>query len=108
MGSLLSDPWFREDLLRRARAAEPNEACGVIVDEVVIVEIPNVHKEPATFFEMDPEVLLDVYEEYGTIDGVWHSHPNGDPFPSDADRAGAPPGVPYYIVAGFQVWRYDL
>lgn len=97
--------WFEEELVLRCKAAEPNEACGVIVDDQVI-EIPNVHKEPQHFFTMDPEILLDVYEEYGDIDGVWHSHPNGDPAPSTADREGAPPGKPYYIVAGGLVREY--
>lgn len=98
--------WCEEDLLLRTKEAHPKEACGVIVNGVGVIEIPNVHKDPEHYFEMEAAQLVAVYEEYGGIDGVWHSHPNGDPLPSTADAEGAPPGLPYYIIANGAVHKY--
>ena len=46
--------------------------------------------------------------------GFYHSHPDADAVPSEADRAGALPGVSYLIVAvkggraaGVRSWTLD-
>ncbi len=94
-------------MLSHARDAAPREACGVIAGGQVI-RITNVSQQPEAFFEMDVTELLAVYRNYATIEGVYHSHPGGNPKPSPTDREGAPPDLPYYIVTLDEVYEYVL
>lgn len=82
------------------------EVCGVVVNgEALLLE--NVHPEPENFFRMKDEELLAAYDK-GVPSAVWHSHPNGDPAPSTADVDGTPPGMTMLIVAGGEIYSYDL
>lgn len=95
----------RARLIWWAAGSYPNEACGVIIDGKAF-QLTNVHDEPETFFRMDDEELLAIYDK-GIPSAVWHSHPNDDPEPSTADIDGTPPGMTMLIVAGGQVYSYD-
>jgi proteasome lid subunit RPN8/RPN11 len=82
-----------------AEAAYPEEACGLLIGhdhqdgrhEVSVVEASaNVAAPPrAKRFEVDPKLRLRLERELRDrsekIVGVYHSHPNGDPTPSDTD-----------------------
>lgn len=85
-----------------ARNALPRECCGLLLGREVedgwrvteIVASPNV--APADRhdrFEIDPNVLIAVQkrlrDEGGTMIGIYHSHPNGRPTPSQTDLAQA-------------------
>lgn len=83
------------------------ERCGLVYGDYVI-EIDNVHADPENYFEMDPEQQMDAWSEFGRPDYVWHSHPNNDPEPSEADRLGAPPGIGYLIAARNRVYQYEF
>lgn len=76
----------------------PREACGVIVKGRAI-PCRNNHKDPEHFFNVHEQDLLAVYEVWGDIDGMYHSHPNGRQSPSEADLLGACPGKRYLIAA---------
>lgn len=77
----------------------PEEACGLLVgrtqgDAQSITEVHesrNVALEPRRAFEVDPSLRLRLQRQTrgsGTgVIGVFHSHPGGDPSPSDTDRA---------------------
>lgn len=78
-----------------ARAAHPHEACGILLGAAgeITQAVParNVHPEPATHFEIDPQALIDAYratrEGGAEVLGYYHSHPRGAPAPSAIDAA---------------------
>lgn len=80
-----------------ARAAYPNEACGILLGEGArithFLETANVHPTPETHFEIDPQALIEAHKaerEGGPrIIGYFHSHPNGTAEPSATDLAMA-------------------
>ena len=84
-----------DELLAAARAAHPLEACGLLLGEGVAVgevrACANVHPQPATHFEIDPQALIDAHRAARAggpqVLGYWHSHPSGLPEPSATDRA---------------------
>lgn len=80
-----------------AATALPREACGILVGEAsritAFTETRNVHPSPETHFEIDPQALIDAHRAARAggpqVIGYFHSHPHGDPYPSDTDRASA-------------------
>jgi len=103
-------------LLAEARAAAPEEACGILLGQggriSELIPARNVHALPATHFEIDPAVLIAAYraERVGgpAVLGFYHSHPNGQGEPSASDFASAAhDGRVWAIVAAGDVsfWR---
>lgn len=99
-------------MIALARDAHPAEACGILLgaagDISQAVSARNVHPEPATRFEIDPQALIDAYraEREGgpKVMGYFHSHPTGDPYPSQADRSmSAKDGKIWAIIAGDKI-----
>lgn len=89
-------PGLLEKLEALALNAAPNEACALLMGQggavTGFVESPNMTgDDPRRAFEIDPALLLKLHREAReggpAIAGVWHSHPNGRPVPSDEDRA---------------------
>ena len=87
--------------LQHALSELPNEACGLLV---VIAgrhhyrPCRNVSDAPAESFVIDPSDWA-AAEDRGEIVGVIHSHADGDPTPSDADRRQCDlGGIPWHIV----------
>ena len=87
-------------ILDATRAAEPEEACGLLfgsfgtegwtIDAASLAE--NVASAPCRRFEVDPVHLIEVQRAARAGGprpvGVWHSHPDGRPTPSAIDRQG--------------------
>lgn len=105
-------------MARAAKAAFPEEACGILLGEgrrvLRLVQTRNVHRAPQTHFEIDPQALIDAHRaarEGGLqVLGYFHSHPTGDCHPSAIDRAmAANDGKVWAIAAGGDVmfWRDD-
>ena len=103
-------------LLREARQAHPRECCGVLLgDTGAITELQpatNVHAEPETRFEIDPQALIDAHRNARNggpkVLGYYHSHPNGLARPSARDEAMAQAdGAIWAIIAAGSVsfWR---
>lgn len=103
-------------LCEMSEAAHPHEACGILLGEgaqiSAVIPTRNIHPDPETHFEIDPQALIDAHrkERDGgpAIMGYYHSHPNGDARPSATDRAmAAGDGKLWAIVAGSTVtlWR---
>jgi len=95
-----------------AHAAHPHEACGILLGEgrriTAAHETANVHPEPATHFEIDPQALIDAHRAAraggAQVLGYFHSHPSGEPAPSATDQAmGARDGRVWAIIAGDEV-----
>jgi proteasome lid subunit RPN8/RPN11 len=57
---------------------------------------------------MDYDQQCAMYARNGVPDGVWHSHPNGDPTPSPADLEYHPKGMRMLIVAGGEVHDHGI
>lgn len=96
-----------QTIIDQARAAAPNEACGVIAGRgaraVEIIPIPNTAADPQRNYRMDERRLVETLaglEPRGMeLVGFYHSHPNSDPIPSPTDvRQATYPDTPYLIV----------
>ncbi len=80
-----------------AAAAHPREACGILLGEgtriTAVREAANVHPDPHTHFEIDPQALIDAHRAAraggAQVIGYYHSHPQGAAAPSATDRACA-------------------
>lgn len=92
------------------------EQCGFIDDEQELWYIPNVHEFPRHNFLMDDVVTVKILEriyekEERSILGIFHTHPNGVPWPSPRDIVGWPNqklGWRYFIVTGDEVLEWEL
>lgn len=80
----------------------PHEACGLIValngkkSEIVVCE--NVASNPKEFFRISATDYARA-ASVGSIIGMWHTHCNRSPDPSDADKVGCERFlVPWYIL----------
>ncbi|MDE2163285.1 MAG: M67 family metallopeptidase [Alphaproteobacteria bacterium] len=94
---ILPEP-LRAQLAAEARAAFPRECCGLIegVRDFERIRALTLHPTAnfsvdADSFEVDPAAHLRLRREARAagreIVGCYHSHPNGQPQPSDRDRA---------------------
>ncbi|WP_442864393.1 M67 family metallopeptidase [Aurantiacibacter sp. MUD11] len=108
------------DLLRtEAAQAAPRECCGMLLGEAgritAIAPARNVHPQPETHFEIDPQALIDAHRTARAggpaVLGYYHSHPLGPAQPSATDRAeAAHDGAIWAIVTGegdVTFWRDD-
>lgn len=101
-----------DDLRRYAKAAAPEEACGLLFGEGGTVlraaPVKNVAVDRRHFFEIEPAALIAA--ERGMRDGgeaiigYYHSHPAGSVEPSPTDAAmAAPDGRMWLITDGQKV-----
>jgi proteasome lid subunit RPN8/RPN11 len=99
-------------VLQAASRAYPNECCGLIEGTdtaggwraLAIHEATNIADDKARRFLIDPQVQFDLMrrlrESDARIIGCFHSHPDGNPAPSAADRAEAYEDGFLYLIAG--------
>lgn len=94
-----------------------NERCGFITEDMQeVVPVYNSHENPHSNFYMDTEDAqknIDyIYEDRQTsILGIWHTHPNGYPWPSPRDIIGWPNqklGWRYFLVSRGNVTEWRL
>lgn len=110
-----------------ARTAYPNEACGLLLGRReaegglrvhAVKASPNRAPDPARAFAIDPSLHLALLSASGveqSVIGVYHSHPDGAPAPSAADRAQAnDPELAWLVIAAdaggacaTRAFRYD-
>lgn len=80
-----------------AARANPQEACGLLLGQGTHIAsaIPavNIHPEPQTHFEIDPQALIDAHRAAraggAQVLGYYHSHPTSRARPSATDAAMA-------------------
>lgn len=105
-----------ETLAALARTVPAHEVCGLLTGQGDIVTghiaAANVADDPATRFEIDPVTLfaaLKAERDGGeTVIGCYHSHPSGDPAPSESDAADAAADGKLWLIIGrtkMGLWR---
>ncbi len=106
-----------ETLRGHARAALPEEACGLLLGApgqvTRAVAARNVAPHPQRGFEIDPATLLRVHREArgggARVVGHYHTHPGGNAEPSRTDAArAAEDGQLWVIVAGDAVTGWTM
>jgi proteasome lid subunit RPN8/RPN11 len=103
--------WLTETQARaiadHALTEAPREVCGIIAGiksrAVEILPIANVAAEPYHSYTMDArqyvQTLLALEARGLSLLGFYHSHPTGDPIPSDVDvKQATYPQTPYVII----------
>ena len=101
-------------IIDAARNAHPREACGLLLGRAGRViearECRNVHPQSERHFEIDPQALIDAHREEREggpqILGYFHSHPSGEPSPSDTDRAMSAKDGKVWAIAGGDHLRF--
>ncbi len=97
------------DALRAAATrAQPFEACGILFGKGAritrFVEASNVHPEPMTHFEINPQALINAHREERSggpkLLGYFHSHPKGQAKPSKTDQEMAPGDGKLWAIMG--------
>ena len=91
-------PGVLDAVRQAARAAAPQEACGLLLGRnesrrIVLsayVPSPNIADDPTRRFEVDPAIRLRLQRETRdggeSMVGLYHSHPAGAAAPSATDR----------------------
>jgi proteasome lid subunit RPN8/RPN11 len=108
-------------LRQQADAAQPREACGLLLGKEMqegqvqvsrLVPMNNIADDPRSGYLIDPEDYLltdrEAAAEGLAVVGVYHSHPDGSPTPSETDRELAWPDWSYVIIGAdgeLRAWR---
>jgi len=107
-------------VLLAASRAFPSECCGLIEGAdaadgwraLAIHEAKNIAENPQLRFLIDPQVQFDLMralrDTNTRVIGCFHSHPNGDPSPSAADRAEAFESDFLYLIAAGTLDMFTL
>ncbi|GGL51964.1 desampylase [Halocalculus aciditolerans] len=108
---VLSAPAYA-DVLAHARAAAPEECCGILVGTrdgddahaMTAVATENAAENPKTTYEIPPGDVVDVADDAAERDeeivGFYHSHPAGPPHLSETDEREATwKGYHYLLVS---------
>lgn len=75
----------RNWLMRRAFLAVPHEACGFVMKDGTVVEIPNASTDSHNSFAMRSDHLGQRVPNPAEIEALWHTHPSGIHTPSAGD-----------------------
>ena len=75
---------LKDKIIAHAWEVYPNECCGVIMGSQYH-SCTNIAPDPANAFEIDPAELV-ALSEHGELQAIVHSHPSGEPLPSEVDK----------------------
>lgn len=110
---------MREAILAHARAALPDECCGLLVGTAARISrawpARNAAEQPDTHYRIDPAdhfaALRQARTEGADVVGAYHSHPRSAAQPSERDVAEAFPDFIHVLVgpvaeaAEVRAWR---
>lgn len=95
-------------ILSLAQSKTDQEVCGLISQDknqnMTLIPIPNIAKDPEKFFEMDPastiKAMKNIRENDSVLFAIFHSHPHtpAQPSKTDIEQAGYPEAL-YLIVS---------
>lgn len=95
-------------IIEEAKKGKPNEVCGILAGKnyevFKVYKMKNISDNPRFCYFMSPEEQLKVFKEIRGLGfelvGIYHSHPESDPYPSkrDVELAFYPEAV-YIIIS---------
>jgi proteasome lid subunit RPN8/RPN11 len=103
-------PEVAGQLIAAAACSPHREICGFITHDWRIVPIRNVAAGDRSFAMDEDELMKLMVATEGRLLGIYHSHPGGDPYPSDTDETFAYTRYyRYFIVTaqGFYEWDFS-
>jgi proteasome lid subunit RPN8/RPN11 len=100
-------PWHVAQMIDHARAARPEEACGLLGGRDGRVEkvypLPNTERSPVRYLaepQAQVDAMLEIEERGQEILGIYHSHLDAPAYPSATDVSmAAYPDAVYLIVS---------
>lgn len=105
------DTWL--SIMADALSRRPNESCGLLVaddDEGRLIHVEgggvrympvrNTSDDPTRSFVINPDDQLVAAREGRKVVGLVHSHPTGEPRPSDMDQGTYVPDRWWYVIVG--------
>lgn len=75
---------LKDQIITHAWEDYPNECCGVIIGGQYY-PCTNIALNPTNAFEIDPDQFINL-SKLGEIQAIVHSHPDGEPLPSEVDK----------------------
>jgi [CysO sulfur-carrier protein]-S-L-cysteine hydrolase len=103
-------PIQAEIIARQALDHRLQEVCGIIagIGEQAqrIIPLENAASDPVHFFQLDErsftQAMFDIERAGLSLIGIYHSHPNGDPIPSQTDIQQANYPETAYLIVGLR------
>lgn len=81
----------------------PKESCGIILNDNTYIPLKNIAQDPFNYFEIDPNIWI----KYENITAIVHSHPNGKPILSTADRQmQLATGLEWWLVCNGEITKF--
>ncbi|KGQ35855.1 C40 family peptidase [Gallibacterium genomosp. 1] len=100
---------LEQDIIKHAKQQQPHEMCGFVVFEGKqqrFLPCRNVADDPENFFEIAAEDYINA-NHYDGIVAIVHSHPNGAPVLSTADRQmQLQSGLDWWLVCDDNVHKF--
>lgn len=100
---------IEQQILAHAKACEPQESCGFVIDAgqaIRYMPCQNIALMPEEYFEISPDDWLKA-QSLGEITALVHSHPDGQPILSEADRAAQHrTALPWWLVCNQQIIKF--
>lgn len=86
---------------------DKEERCGFILNDGTILEVQNIHPEPESGFEIDPQETLRYINE---LAGVWHTHPKAPSVLSGDDKLYMEqwPQLSHYVIGNDGMREYRI
>lgn len=106
-----ASPEVVDQVLRLGRDEDPLEACGVVLPDSTVVQLPNRSPNPGSSYVIDSEDLVNAIEAWvekaqANPDEltrehfiVWHTHPGGVVGPGPGDMREKLEGFQYLVVS---------
>jgi proteasome lid subunit RPN8/RPN11 len=97
-----------KELVKYAREAFPNEACGILLGQTntlhTIIPARNISTNPLHTYHIEDRTLIQAFQQANqrgiSVIGFYHSHPTSDPIPSPTDiRLATYPDLAYVIIS---------
>ena len=89
--------WKNQALLH-AIESKPYEACGLVVNDQTYISCQNIADDKLESFIVDPNDWI-IADNLGDVTGIFHSHPDCSPQPSEADIESCNSiGITFFIV----------
>ena len=100
---------LEHDILAHAKQCGPRESCGYVVSTLQGMQYfpcENHALDPTQCFHIQPEDYLRA-QSLGEVVATVHSHPNGPPYLSEADRQlQVNSGLPWWLVCNGHIHRF--